>query len=125
LKFSNQASKVQRQGGGSMMHQGREGGMAGHVTGSDRERLDRACEVQHLASRVARCSDQVDTVLARIRDVQLLEWQSPAGRAYRNSVALQEAALGRARGQLVEAWLAVGRHARDIAAPAGSSAGWY
>lgn len=99
--------------------------MAGDVTGSNQERMDRAYEIQYLASRVARCAEQVETVLARIRDIQLLEWQSPAGRAYRNSVALQEVALGRACGRLTEARLAVGRHAREVAASAGSSAGWY
>ena len=99
--------------------------MSGDVTGSDQGRMTRAYEVQHLASRVARCSDQVETVLARIRDIQMLEWQSPAGRAYRNSVALQEVALGRARERLTEARLAVGRHAREVAAAAGKSAGRY
>ena len=99
--------------------------MTGDVTGTSQECLNRASEVQYLASRVARCSEQVETVLARIRDIQLLEWQSPAGRAYRNSVALQEAALGKARERLTEARLAVGHHAREVAASAGSSAGWY
>jgi MarR-like DNA-binding transcriptional regulator SgrR of sgrS sRNA len=99
--------------------------MTGDATGTSQECLNRASEVQHLASRVARCSEQVETVLARIRDIQLLEWQSPAGRAYRNSVALQEAALGKACERLTEARLAVGRHAREVAASAGSSAGWY
>jgi MarR-like DNA-binding transcriptional regulator SgrR of sgrS sRNA len=99
--------------------------MTGDVTGTSQDCLNRAYEVQYLASRVARCSERVETVLARIRDIQLLEWQSPAGRAYRNSVALQEAALGKARGRLTEARLAVGRHAREVAASAGSSAGWY
>ena len=99
--------------------------MTGDVTVLSQECLNRAYEVQYLASRVARCSEQAETVFARIRDIQLLEWQSPAGRAYRNSVALQEAALGKARGRLTEARLAVGRHAREVAASAGSSAGWF
>jgi hypothetical protein len=99
--------------------------MTGDVTGTSQECLSRAYEVQYLASRVARCVEQVETVLVRIRDIQLLEWQSPAGRAYRNSVALQEAALGKARGRLTDAGLAVGRHAREVAASSGSLPGWY
>jgi hypothetical protein len=99
--------------------------MTGDVTGASQEGLNRAYEVQYLASRVARCSEQVEAVLAGIRDIQLLEWQSPAGRAYRNSVAVQEAALGKALEGLAEARLAVGRHAREVAVSAGSSAGWY
>ncbi len=99
--------------------------MTGDVTGSDQGRLARAYEIQDLASRLARCTEQVETVMARVRDIQLLEWQSPAGRAYRNSVALQEVALGRACGRLTDAMLAVGRHAREVAASAGIPAGRY
>jgi hypothetical protein len=99
--------------------------MNSELSGPDAGRMARADEIQRLASRVARCAEEVETVLARIRDIQLLDWQSPAGRAYRNSVSLQAAALGRAHGQLTAAMLAVGRHAREVAASAGSAAGRY
>ncbi|WP_255769819.1 hypothetical protein, partial [Pseudarthrobacter sulfonivorans] len=76
-------------------------------------------EVQELAARVAACSDRVGRVLAGFREIQLLEWQSPAGRAYRDSVALQEVQLGRARGVIEDALTAVHRYAQEVAsAPA-------
>lgn len=75
----------------------------------------RSYEVQQLAGRVAACADRVDALLARFRQVQLLEWKSPAGTAYRTTVALQAAALGRARERLHLAAMAVFRHAQGVA----------
>ncbi|WP_354216968.1 hypothetical protein [Arthrobacter sp. UYCo732] len=85
--------------------------------------MARAYEIQRLASRLAQCTEQVETVMARAWDIQLLTWQSPAGRAYRDSLALQASALGRAHGRITDAQLAVGRHARAVAASAGTAAG--
>lgn len=45
----------------------------------------------------------------------MLEWQSPAGRAYRDSVALQEIQLGRARVAIEDAVTAVSRYAQEVA----------
>lgn len=87
--------------------------------------LSREHEVQLLATRVAACSERVGTITARFWDVQLLDWQSPAGRAYRNAVALQEVALRRARERLEDAQLAVGRHAREVASSGSNNAGRY
>ncbi|KRE78898.1 hypothetical protein ASG77_17720 [Arthrobacter sp. Soil762] len=88
--------------------------------------IARGNEVQHLAGRVAVCARRVEAVLASFRQIQLLDWQSPAGRAYRNSVALQEVALGRALGRLEDARLAVNRHAQVVGPPSGGSqAGQY
>jgi hypothetical protein len=80
-------------------------------------------EVQDLAARVAACADRAARVHAGFRDIQLLEWQSPAGRAYRNSVALQEVQLSKARVVMEDALTAVNRYAQDVAsAPAPSAA---
>lgn len=87
--------------------------------------LSRGYELQNLTVRVALCSERVQTVMAGFRDIQLLDWQSPAGRAYRNAVALQETALGRAGRRLEDAQLAVGRHAREVALSGGNAPGRY
>lgn len=87
-------------------------------------RMDREYEIQQLAVRVVACSRRVEGVLANFREIQLLDWQSPAGRAYRTSVALQEAALGRAHRRLEEALAAVHRQAQEVG-PHGSMAGPY
>ncbi|MET3174421.1 UNVERIFIED_ORG: hypothetical protein ABIB52_002272 [Arthrobacter sp. UYCu721] len=87
--------------------------------------MARGNEVQHLAGRVAVCAARVETVLASFREIQLLDWQSPAGKAYRNSVALQEVALGRALVRLEDARLAVNHHAQEVGPSGGSPAGQY
>jgi len=101
--------------------------MSGDLTlGDVAARIAREHEVQNLAARVAACSTRVEGVLASFRDIQLLDWQSPAGRAYRNSVALQEVALGRARVRLEDALVAVNRHAQEVGPSAnGSTVGRY
>lgn len=59
--------------------------------------------VQQLATRVARCADEADAALARLAQVQMGQWQSPAGRAYRNALVRRVAELRRARDALREA----------------------
>jgi hypothetical protein len=73
----------------------------------------RASQVEQLAGRVAYCVGRGEEVLAGFRDIQLLEWESPAGRAYRDEVSLQSAALRRTLDALGEAKAAVERHARE------------
>ena len=77
--------------------------MGSDVTAADMAAcMSRGYEVQQLAARVDLCLGRVEKVLGGFREIQLLDWQSPAGRAYRNSVALQEVALegrGTARGR--------------------------
>jgi hypothetical protein len=85
--------------------------------------MSRGYEVQALAARLAVCLGRVENVLAGFREIQLLDWQSPAGRAYRNSVALHEVALGRARMRLEEAEVSVRCHAQAVGASAGNPAG--
>jgi MarR-like DNA-binding transcriptional regulator SgrR of sgrS sRNA len=86
-------------------------------------RLSRSREVQQLAARVAVCASRAEWVLSGVRATQLLDWQSPAGRAYRGSVALQAAALARARERLQDAGAAVDRHALAVAEPCGNLTG--
>jgi hypothetical protein len=87
--------------------------------------MSRSYEVQQLAVRVEACLGRVEGVLAGFREIQLLDWQSPAGHAYRNSVALQEVALGRVREALEDALAAVRRHAQAVGASAGNPSGRY
>jgi len=87
--------------------------------------MSRSYEVQVLAARVQACLGRVERVLAGFREIQLLDWQSPAGRAYRNSVSLQEVALGRARVRLEDALASVRRHAQAVGASAGNPAGRF
>ena len=98
--------------------------MSSDVTAADMAAcMSRGYEVQALAGRLEVCLGRVEDVLGRFREIQLLDWQSPAGRAYRNSVALQEVALARARVRLEEAVASVRRHAQAVAASAGNPAG--
>jgi hypothetical protein len=75
--------------------------------------LHRVSQVDQLAARVAACVVRGEEVLAGFRDIQLLQWESPAGRAYRDTVALQAAALRRSLESLMEAKAAVERHSRE------------
>lgn len=96
--------------------------MSSDLTIADQAALiARSNEVQHLAGRVGVCAGRVETVLARFREIQLLDWQSPAGRAYRNAVALQEVALWRALARLEDARFAVNRHAQEVGPSSGGS----
>ena len=61
------------------------------------ECASRSHEVQRLAWRMQSCVDQVDTVLTSLRRAQVDDWLSPAGRAYRTTIALHASALMRAR----------------------------
>jgi MarR-like DNA-binding transcriptional regulator SgrR of sgrS sRNA len=100
--------------------------MGSDVTAADMAAcMSRSHEVQQLAVRVDLCLRRVEKVLAGFREIQLLDWQSPAGRAYRNSMALQEAALGRVRVRLEDARVSVERHAQAVGASAGNPAGRY
>jgi hypothetical protein len=74
----------------------------------------RSFEVQQLAWRVTDIAYSLDTSMLRFRRVQLAEWQSPAGQAYRTAISLQAAALGRARERLMAASEAVLRHSRQV-----------
>ena len=56
----------------------------------------RSFEVQLLARRLEACAGQVEEALSRLSRLQLSGWQSPAGRAFRESAGLQAGALRRA-----------------------------
>jgi hypothetical protein len=100
--------------------------MGNDVTATDMAAcMSRSYEVQLLAARLDACLGRVEAVLAGFREIQLLDWQSPAGRAYRNSVALQEVSLGRSRGRLEDAVASVRSHSQAVGALAGSPAGRF
>ncbi|BCW64946.1 hypothetical protein StoSoilB22_39190 [Arthrobacter sp. StoSoilB22] len=60
------------------------------------------------------CVDQVDVVLASLRRAQVDDWLSPAGRAYRITLALHASALMRARESLEAAVAVVLRHSQNV-----------
>ena len=74
----------------------------------------RSFEVQQLAARVAACADQADAALSQLARLELQDWQSPAGRAYRASLSLHAASLRRSRNALQDAAAVVFRHARNV-----------
>jgi hypothetical protein len=89
--------------------------MSGSITAADANACgSRSFEVQQLAWRVADFANSLDTSMLRFRRVQMAEWQSPAGQAYRTAISLQAAALGRARERLMEASEAVLRHSQQV-----------
>jgi hypothetical protein len=76
----------------------------------------RSFEVQRLAARIEAGIAEIESVLPRLSQLELADWQSPAGRAYRLSVGLQAASLRRAKEQLDRAAAAVRHHAQNVAA---------
>ncbi|MFJ5957763.1 hypothetical protein ACIQC5_17620 [Paenarthrobacter sp. NPDC092416] len=79
----------------------------------------RSHEVQQLAWRMAGCTDKADAVLAALGRLQLEQWQSPAGRAYRTTIALQASALQSARASLDAASAVVLRHSQHVVVSGG------
>lgn len=82
------------------------------------ECASRSHEVQRLAWRIKTCVDQADAVLASLRRAQLEDWQSPAGRAYRTTIAIHASALMRAREALDAAAALVLRHSHNVSVSA-------
>lgn len=74
----------------------------------------RSFEVQLLAAQADTCAGEIDAVLARLSQLQLADWQSPAGMAYRMNIGLQAAALRRARERMELAAQSIRRHARNV-----------
>ncbi|GGH95287.1 hypothetical protein GCM10007170_20460 [Arthrobacter liuii] len=70
-------------------------------------------QLHALAGRLVSCSARVEQVLGGFQDIQMLDWQSPAGRAYRDAVTLQAASLRRALDRLQEAGNALARRAQQ------------
>lgn len=90
--------------------------MASGVTAPDAlQCISRGAEIQQLGWRMSVCADQADAVLARLAQLQLEQWESPAGRAYRTTLAVQAASLRRGRDALREATEATLRHAQKVA----------
>ncbi|WP_426300764.1 hypothetical protein [Arthrobacter sp. R-11] len=76
-------------------------------------------DARQLATRVARCADEADAALSQLGQVQMGQWQSAAGRAYRNVLAIRLVELRRARDALREASVMVMHQAAKVAVPAG------
>jgi hypothetical protein len=77
--------------------------------------ISRGAEIQKLGWRMSVCADQADAALARLAQLQLEQWESPAGRAYRTTLVLQAASLRRGRDALREAAAVTLRHSRNVA----------
>ncbi|WAH95326.1 hypothetical protein [Arthrobacter sp. MMS18-M83] len=77
--------------------------------------VSRGAEVRQLGWRMAACADRADAVLAKLAQLQLDRWESPAGRAYRTTVALQAASLRKGRDALREAAAVTLRHSQNVA----------
>ena len=85
----------------------------------------RSFEVQLLAGRVEACAEQIEAVQARLVQLQLMAWRSPAGLAYRSKLQVQAGAVGGAREKVLAAALALRRHAVHVAESALPAAGGY
>lgn len=79
----------------------------------------RGYEVQELAARTVSCAEQAGEALARLSQLELHGWQSPAGRAYRVTMSLEAASLRRARDHLQDAAGVVLRHAGNVVLSSG------
>jgi hypothetical protein len=88
---------------------------AGGTELDSRQCISRGAEVQQLGWRMTACADQADAVLAKLAQLQLDQWESPAGRAYRTTMALQAASLRSGRDALREAAAVALRHAQTVA----------
>ncbi len=84
-----------------------------------RQWAPQGADARQLAARVARCADEADAALSRLGQVQMGQWQSPAGRAYRRALAVHVTDLRRARDALQEASVMV-RHQAAVAAGPGN-----
>ncbi|MFJ4210611.1 hypothetical protein ACIPY2_19325 [Paenarthrobacter sp. NPDC089675] len=78
------------------------------------ECASRGHEVQRLAWRMKDCVDKADSVLLALRKAQLEGWRSPAGNAYRTTLAVHGSALRRARESLDSAAASVLRLSQDV-----------
>lgn len=89
--------------------------MSASITAADAAACSsRSFEVQLLAGRLEACAARLEEVLSRLARLQLSDWQSPAGRAYRETARLQVAALRRAGEQMDSAAASVRRHANNV-----------
>ncbi|WP_457973193.1 hypothetical protein [Arthrobacter sp. D1-17] len=89
--------------------------MSTNITDADAAACSsRSFEVQLLAAQAETCVGEVDAVLARLSQLQLADWQSPAGVAYRMNIGLQAAALRRAKERMEIAAQSIRQHARNV-----------
>lgn len=79
-------------------------------------------EVRLLAARLDACAGHAAAAAGGLARMELQGWQSPAGNAYRRSLAGHAAALRRSQFSLEDAATAVRRHARAVLLAAGHRA---
>lgn len=84
------------------MRQKGENGMVNDLLATVGAGVQRAEELRRLARLMESCATRVEHVLAQCHEIQLLEWKSPAGNAYRDTVRVQAAALRRTADRLGE-----------------------
>ncbi|MFP3460798.1 hypothetical protein R5O87_08130 [Arthrobacter globiformis] len=100
--------------------------MSAGITAADAAACSsRGFEVQLLAGRMEACAEQVDAVQARLSQLQLMDWQSPAGQAYRSRLRGHAIALAGAREGVLAAALALRRHSVNVAGAALPASGGY
>jgi len=73
--------------------------------------LGASLEVKSVERKVEQCAGTVDEILDGFHAIQMVDWQSPAGRAYRDAVSLQAVAVRRAVERIRDAAAAVAAHA--------------
>lgn len=88
---------------------------AGSQGGAATSAQPRADHLRLIAARIGQCADDSERILAGLRQVQLMTWESPAGRACRDSLVRQSHALWLAGPQIRAAQAAVSRHAAAVA----------
>lgn len=100
--------------------------MSASITAADAAACSsRSFEVQLLAGKVETCAEQLDAVRARLSQLQLMRWQSPAGQAYRSSLRVQAIALSGAREEVLAAALALRRHSLHVGSSSLSAGGGH
>lgn len=100
--------------------------MSASITAADAAACSsRSFDVQLLAGRVEACAEQVHAVQARLAQLQLMDWQSPAGLAYRSDLRALAVALRSAREGVMAASLALRRHSARVAGSALPATGGY
>lgn len=88
---------------------------AGSPGGPAASAQPRADHLRLVAARIGQCADDSERILAGLHQVELMNWESPAGRACRDSLGRQHHALWLAGPQIRAAQAAVTRHAAAVA----------
>ncbi|MCA4135667.1 hypothetical protein [Arthrobacter sp. M4] len=77
----------------------------------------RSGEIHKLAQRLQHCVHRVESAAARLSQLELHNWQSPAGRAYQTTLSHHQSVLRRTVATLQDAVAAVQGHGQAAAQP--------